>query len=105
VESVQNRNPIEVFISFAHDDEELRQQFETHLAVLRREGLIEAWYDRQIQPGSEWSSEIDSHLRTAHIILLMVSPDFLYSDYCYAEAVKRCEVAALPANMLVRSRA
>ena len=88
MESILNRDPIEVFISYAHKDEAYRQQLEAHLSVLQREGTIAAWHDRQIQPGSNWSSEIDSHLRTAHIILLLVSADFLHSDYCYAEEMQ-----------------
>lgn len=76
--------PIEIFYSYAHEDEALRNQLNTHLATLRRQGLITEWYDRQIQAGAPWSSEIDTHLKTAQVILLLISPDFINSDYCYS---------------------
>lgn len=75
--------PLEVFYSYSHKDEELRNELETHLSLLARSGLIVAWHDRKIGAGEEWSNEIDAHIRSAHIILLLVSPDFLASEYCY----------------------
>jgi uncharacterized protein (UPF0297 family) len=80
---------ISIFYSYAHEDELLRQQLEKHLAVLRRQGLISEWYDRQIIAGTEWVHEIDTHLETASIILLLVSPDFIASDYCYESEMNR----------------
>src|SRR5437763_7551065 len=80
---------ISIFYSYTHEDEPLRQQLEKHLAVLRRQGLILEWYDRQIIAGTEWAHEIDVHLETASIILLLVSPDFLASDYCYDIEMQR----------------
>jgi len=74
---------IEVFYSYSHKDEDLREQLEAHLSTVRRLGLIKSWHDRKIPPGQEWASEIDTHLKTAHIILLLISADFLKSDYCY----------------------
>ena len=74
---------IEVFYSYSHKDEDLREQLEAHLSTVRRLGLIKSWHDRKIPPGQEWASEIDTHLKTAHIILLLISADFLNSDYCY----------------------
>ena len=77
------RTPLSVFISYAHEDEPLRKRLEAHLSLLRRQGLIADWHDRQILAGKEWGQEIDEHLETASIILLLISPDFLASDYCY----------------------
>jgi Tfp pilus assembly protein PilF len=74
--------PIEVFFSYAHEDEPLRDEMAKHLANLKRKGLIKEWHDRQIPPGSEWDDEIKTHLETADIILLLVSADFMASDYC-----------------------
>src|SRR6266849_10426858 len=74
---------LEVFFSYAHKDQRLRDQLETHLSLLKREGLISSWHDRKIGAGQEWAGQIDNHLNTAHIILLLVSPDFMASDYCY----------------------
>ena len=68
---------IEVFFSYAHEDEALRDELAKHLSLLTRQGIIAGWHDRQILAGSEWADAIDAHLETAHIILLLVSADFL----------------------------
>jgi hypothetical protein len=61
-----------------------------HLKPLQRGKLVDVlWYDRDISAGSEWAREIDSHLDAAHIILLLISPDFIASDYCYGVEVQR----------------
>jgi len=80
---------VEIFYSYAHKDERLRKKLEVHLSLLKQEGLITGWYDREIRAGAEWSSEIEAHLNSAHIILLLVSPDFMASDYCYSIEMKR----------------
>lgn len=74
--------PLELFYSYSHKDEPLRKQLETHLDPLRRDGLIKPWTDRCIPAGTEWSKQIDHHIRSANIILLLISPDFLASNYC-----------------------
>ena len=60
---------------------------------LKRQGIITDWHDRDIQAGDEWNQQIDTHLNTADVILLLISTDFLASDYCYstelAQAVQR----------------
>jgi tetratricopeptide (TPR) repeat protein len=81
--------PIKVFYSYAHEDESYLKRLHTHLTMLRRAGLISAWYDRQIGPGTDWAQTIDTHLEQATIILLLVSPDFLASDYCYDIEMQR----------------
>ncbi len=84
-----------MFYSYAHEDIELRDALDKHLATLRRSGWIQSWSDRDIRAGTEWKQEIDTHLRTADIILLLVSSDFLSSEYCYSlemqEALRRHE--------------
>lgn len=75
--------PIEIFFSYAHEDEELRDELAKHLSILKRQGKITAWYDRDITAGSEWAGAIDDHLNSADIVLLLISPDFIASDYCY----------------------
>ena len=86
---------IELFYSYAHEDEALRNRLNNHLSLLRQQGFIRAWYDRDINAGSLWAQEIDAHLASARIILLLVSPSFLASDYCYGvemkEAMRRHE--------------
>ena len=74
---------LEVFYSYAHEDEGLRQDLDRHLSGLQHAGLVNIWHDRKIGAGDEWRDEIDAHIRSAHIILFLVSPYFLASDYCY----------------------
>src|SRR5215469_13765763 len=74
---------LEVFYSYSHKDEALRDKLEKQLSLLRRTGLIVNWHDRRIGAGQEWRAQIDAHVRTAHIILLLISADFIESDYCY----------------------
>src|SRR6266566_3910496 len=81
--------PIEVFYSYAHKDATFRAELEKHLRLLHRQGLITAWHDRQIVPGTDWTRAIDTHLERASVILLLISPDFLASDYCYGIEMQR----------------
>lgn len=75
--------PAKVFFSYSHADEDLRNQVDRQLAILRRQGVIESWHDRRIGAGQDFGHEIDRHLEEADIILLLVSADFLASDYCH----------------------
>jgi transposase-like protein len=79
---------IEVFYSYAHEDQALRDELEKHLSILHRHGLISSWHDRKIVAGTDFAKEIDAHLETASLILLLVSSDFLASDYCYGIEMK-----------------
>jgi hypothetical protein len=83
------RAPLEVFISYAHADQALKDELLKHLSPLKRRGLVEHWHDRQIDAGAEWAEEIDARLESAHIILLLISPDFLHSDFCYQKEMVR----------------
>jgi hypothetical protein len=78
-----------IFFSYSHKDETLRDEFEVHLAMLKREGAIELWHDRKIPAGNELDGTISQYLEKADVILLFVSPDFLASKYCYDVEVKR----------------
>ncbi len=80
---------IEVFFSYSHKDEELRDELEKHLSILKHRELISAWHDRKISAGEEWKGMIDEHLNSAKIILLLISSDFLASKYCYDIEMKR----------------
>ncbi len=82
-------SPIEVFFSYAHEDEALRDELAKHLRLLQRRGVIQSWHDRQIGAGIEWEAEIAAHLESARIILLLISADFLDSDFCYDNELKR----------------
>lgn len=72
-----------VFFSYSHKNESVRDELEVHLSMLKRQGVIQAWHDRRITSGSEINGEISKELENADIILLLVSPYFLASDYCY----------------------
>ncbi len=80
---------IEIFVSYSHRDERLRQRLVNHLKLLEWQGLSVIWHDRKIGAGREWAGEIHEHLNTCHIILLLVSEDFMASDYCRDVEVKR----------------
>lgn len=84
--------PLNVFISYSYKDDKLRERLETSLAVLKRNGDIEVWGKHQILPGSERNQDIQQELDRAHIILLLVSPEFLASDYCYDNVKKNMMV-------------
>jgi hypothetical protein len=81
--------PIRLFYSYAREDEVFRHALDKHLSALKRTGVIAPWHDRRIVPGVDWAREIDQHLKDAHLILLLVSADFLDSDYCWGVEMKR----------------
>ena len=78
-----------LFFSYSHIDEDLRNELEKHLAMLKRQGLIEPWHDRRIDAGDEFDKEISEKLETADIVLLLVSASFLASDYCFDKEMAR----------------
>jgi hypothetical protein len=77
------------FISYSHRDEKALERLHTHLATLRREGKITAWYDREILAGDDIDSIIGSNLAESEIFLALVSPDFLDSNYCYEQEMAK----------------
>lgn len=79
---------IKVFFCYAREDEPLLEKLKSHLRPLQRKGFIDVWYDRNISAGTEWEREIDKQLNMAQIILLLVSPNFIDSDYCYSVEMK-----------------
>src|SRR5947209_19710949 len=80
---------IKIFLCYAHEDEQLCKELAIHLGVLKRQGFFELWYDREISAGTEWEREIDKHLNSAQIILLLISQYFMNSNYCYLIEMKR----------------
>lgn len=84
--------PLKVFVSYAHEDEPHREALARHLQPLVDEGLITLWHDRRITGGRDWARDIDAALRSADVVLLLISRDFVASDYCrgveLAEAMK-----------------
>ena len=83
------KNPVKLFYSYAHADERYRQKLETCLSGLQREGVIQEWHDRKILPGQRWADAIDANLESADLVLLLISPDFIASDYCHEIEMKR----------------
>jgi hypothetical protein len=79
---------IEIFISYAREDESFLAGLESHLSTLKREGIVTFWHDHQLLPGTEWQGEISAHLSSASVILLLVSSDFIASEYCYEIEMK-----------------
>ncbi len=95
--------PVDLFYSYAHEDEKLRDELDGHLALLRRKGVIRPWHDRGIVPGQQWDEAIDRELSTADLILLLVSMDFLNSDYIWGkelataiERARRGDASVIP---------
>jgi hypothetical protein len=84
-----SRRPVRLFFSYSHKDERHLNTLKTHLSGLRRRGLIEEWHDRQIAPGQEWDKAIDENLQTSEIVLLLVTPDFMRSEYVNEKEIKR----------------
>jgi hypothetical protein len=80
---------VEVFCSYAHQDEAFVHALKAHLSSLLRQRAISFWYDRLLPPGADWACEIDEQLNRASLILLLISADFLASDYCYGVEMAR----------------
>jgi TIR domain len=78
-----------LFYSYAHKDQAYLARLRTHLALLKRENRIAEWYDRKISPGALWDDSIKQQLERARIILLLVSANFIASDYCWGIEVQR----------------
>jgi hypothetical protein len=93
----------EVFYSYAHEDDELRKKLITFLGPLRQQKKIAEWHDRNIEPGALWDKEIRMELSQANLILFLLSPEFLDSDYCFGvevqtalDRMKRGEAKVVP---------
>lgn len=80
---------VNLFFSYSHRDESLRDELEIHLASLKRKGVIKTWHDRRIGAGNEFNHSISEHLERADIVLLLISPYFIASDYCFEVEMKR----------------
>lgn len=80
---------VNVFFSYSHADEALRDQIQKQLSLLQRQGVVQVWHDRRIGAGEDFADAIDQHVEQDDIILLLVSADFLASDYCYEKEMLR----------------
>ena len=87
--NMEANGPVTMFICYSHADHRFRGSLENHLKGMQRNGMIVTWHDRKITAGMEWRGQIDEHLESARLILLLISADFLASDYCFDVEVKR----------------
>ena len=86
-------NTVKIFFCYSNEDRALLNQLEKHLSPLKRLRNVSIWAERDIQAGSAWEEGISRSIKDADILLLLVSADFMASDYCYSremnEALKR----------------
>src|SRR5205085_4556988 len=80
---------LKVFFSYSHEDEKLRDRLDAHLSALKHMEIVHSWHDRKIGPGAHFSASINMQLETADLILLLISPDSMSSDYCYTKEMTR----------------
>ena len=83
VKSKPGKTGLSAFISYSNKDDDARKRLDTHLATLKREGLINTWHDGQTLPGQIWDAEIKKNLGSADIVFLLVSADFMASEYIW----------------------
>ncbi len=95
------RAPLRVFYSYSHHDRRMLERLYAHMVMLRREGLITEGYDAAIDAGSEWRDEIVRELEAADVIVLLVSADFLVSEFCYEQEMLRAVERADRGDALV----
>src|SRR5215207_8492878 len=82
------QEPVTACIAYSHEDKRHLTKLHQHLSLLRNQGKLDAWHDRQIDPGQEWEQAIDDRLYSDKIILLLVSPSFMASKYCWEKEMK-----------------
>jgi internalin A len=91
---------VEVFVSYARVDAPHLDSMTAQLSLLRRQGLIDVWHDGRILPGADWRQDIADHLTQADVILLLISADFINSDFCWSvelhEALNRTDAIVVP---------
>jgi WD40 repeat protein len=81
--------PLEVFCCYARKDQRMLEDLKKHLMPLQRSGLIRIWSDTNLNTSQEWEKELHQHLESADLILLLISPDFMSSEYCYSTEMAR----------------
>ena len=79
----------QIFISYSHEDEDWKDRLVTQLGVLQMEGAFSIWEDRQIAAGDDWYPEIENALNEASVAILLISANFLNSDFIVKHEVQR----------------
>lgn len=91
--SAADPEPLSAFVSYSHADAKLKAELIKHLAPLDRLKLVSHWHDGEIKPGDNWEKVIADRMAAAKLVLLLISSDFIASDFCYekelAAALKR----------------
>lgn len=83
-----------VFVSYSHKDTQWMERLKVHLTPLEREGMLDFWIDTDIEPGQQWYDEIEEAIAEAKVAVLLISPDFLASDFIATEEIPRVLAAA-----------
>lgn len=83
--------PFDIFISYTHEDKKFRDELVVCLSTMRSQGLVRNWDDEELAPGTERERQIVERLHKAHIILLLISPDFIASSNCYKQMQQALE--------------
>jgi tetratricopeptide (TPR) repeat protein len=104
----QSQNPPSVFVSYAREDESYKNNLVKQLNVLEGQGVISSWHDGLLVAGEQWNETIVNQINAARVILLLISPDFMNSQYIHNVEMKRAserhkagEVTVIP--VLVRN--
>jgi hypothetical protein len=90
-----------VFISYSHEDQPWLERLQVHLKPLEREGVIDRWDDTRITAGQKWKSEIQKALDQARVAVLLISADFLASDFIADDELPRLLSAAANEGLVV----
>jgi hypothetical protein len=93
-ERTTRTNPVMVFVSYARDDDKLRDRLHDHLGGLRGAGRTKDWDDGEIVPGANLAEDIQKHMDAAEIVLLLITPAFLGSDFSGVDRAVKDVIAA-----------
>lgn len=89
ISTAPEKGTLNMFVSYAHADEDIKDELLKHFVPLKRMNLINVWHDRKIEPGKEWEPTIVRELENADIVLLLISIDFINSEFCYERELEQ----------------
>ena len=79
--NAKDNNKKTIFISYSHEDKDHLKRLHVHLKPLQKNGLVDVWDDTKIRTGQKWQEEIKIALSRAAIAVLIISADYLASDF------------------------